>query len=64
VLFDELADDVIEDYKANGKRTVKDVERLIKVLRMFFGGRRAHSIKPADVLKFRKLARRSFPTLQ
>ena len=55
VLFEELADDMIDDYKANAKRSLKDAERSVKVLRMFFGGQRAQSIKPAEILKFRKM---------
>ena len=40
VLIDELLEDVANDYRANGRRTVKDVERRWKLhLQPVFGGR-------------------------
>jgi integrase len=48
--FEEAAKDLINDYKTNGKRTLKDVERRIKLhLRPYFGGRRMASITTSDV---------------
>jgi integrase len=53
VTVDELIEDVINDYRANAKRTVKDVERRWKLhLEPVFGGRRASSVTTADVNKF------------
>ncbi len=51
--FDELAEDVINDYRANGKRSRKDVERRFrKHLLPFFGGRRACAITTSQVRRF------------
>jgi integrase len=48
--FDEAAADVINDFKANGKRSLDVVTRRIdKHLRPFFGGRKMASITTADV---------------
>jgi len=53
VTVDELIEDVINDYRANEKRTVKDVERRWKLhLQPVFGGRRASSVTTADVNRF------------
>ncbi len=53
VKFDELADDVINDYKINKKRSLRHLEiRLNKHLIPFFGGRRAAAITTADIRKF------------
>ena len=57
VKFDELAEDVVNDYKINQKRSLRHLEiRLNKHLRPFFGGRRAAAITTADIRKF--IARR------
>jgi integrase len=48
--FEEAAHDVINDYKANGKKSLDEVERrLSKHLTPFFGGRRMASITTSDV---------------
>jgi len=48
--FDEAADDVVNDYRTNGKRSLDDVERRIRLhLTPSFGGRRLASITTADV---------------
>jgi integrase len=53
VTFDELADDVLTDYKVNAKRSEKNVERsFTKYLRPYFAGRRAAGISTADVRKY------------
>jgi integrase len=53
VKLNELFDDVITDWKTNGRRTVCDLERRIKQhLLEFLYGKRAESISTADVRKF------------
>src|SRR4051794_21150831 len=48
--FEEAAADVINDYKANGKRSLDEAQRRItKHLQPFFGGRRMAAITTADV---------------
>lgn len=50
VRFEEAADDVVNDYRINGKRSLKAVARRIeKHLRPYFGGRRMTTITTADV---------------
>jgi integrase len=50
LLFDEAAEDVLNDYRTNGKKSVDDVERRItKHLKPFFGGRRLATITTTDV---------------
>lgn len=51
--FDELAADVINDYKVNGRRSLADVERHFTLhLERFFGGWRAAAITPVEVRKY------------
>jgi integrase len=51
--FDELAQDVVHDYLANQKRTVRDLQtRIDRHVGPFFGGRRAASITTADIRKY------------
>src|SRR5690349_7312420 len=51
--FEEAAQDVINDYRVNGKRSLEVVERKIaKHLSPFFGGRRMAAITTADVRTF------------
>jgi hypothetical protein len=53
IRFDEAADDVINDYRTNRKRSLDDVERRIqKHLVPFFGDRRLSSITTADIRKY------------
>jgi integrase len=48
--FEEAAKDLINDYRTNGKRTLKDVEqRIILHLKPYFGGRRMASITTSEV---------------
>ena len=48
--FEEAAKDLVNDYRTNGKRTLKDVERRINLhLKPYFGGRRMASITTSDV---------------
>lgn len=51
--FDDAALDVVNDYKVNGKRSLKVLERRITLhLRPVFGGRRLADIGTADVRAF------------
>jgi len=51
--MNELFEDVVTDWKVNGRRSVRDLERRIeKHLLQFFYGKRAESISTADVRKF------------
>ena len=55
--FEEAASDLLNDYRTNGKRTLKDVERRIRLhLAPYFGGRRMASITTSDVRAY--IARR------
>lgn len=55
--FDELAEDVVNDYLANRKCTVRDLQTRIDYhVSPFFGSRRAASITTADIRKY--IARR------
>ena len=48
--FEEAAEDVINDYRTNGKRSLKVLQRrFTKHLEPFFGGRRMTSISTADI---------------
>lgn len=53
VTFEELAEGLIADYKANARKTLQDVEiRIRKHLAPSFGGRKAHQITSADVRSY------------
>ena len=53
VRFRELAEDVVTDYKVNGRRSIGDLEmRLRRHILPYFGQRRAASITTADINKF------------
>src|SRR5207245_4911557 len=53
VTFEELAEMIQTDYKVNGKRSAKGVERRIRLhLAPFFGGKKAHAITSTDVQSF------------
>jgi hypothetical protein len=48
--FDEAAEDVLNDYRVNGKRSLPDIEcRIRRHLAPSFGGRRMTTITTADV---------------
>ena len=50
VRFEEAAEDLFNDYRANRKRSLDDIERRVnKHLRPFFGGRRMSTITTADI---------------
>jgi hypothetical protein len=47
VTFDDLAELVVADYKANGKKTLKWAERRLRLhLAPYFGGRLARTSPP------------------
>ena len=51
--FDELADDVVNDYLINGRRSLKQLEIRFRLhLLPFFGGKRAAAITTSDIRKF------------
>jgi integrase len=50
--FDDLADDVLNDYKVNQRRTIKDATRRLQDLREVFGDRKAAGITVADVRQY------------
>ena len=59
--FDDAAEDLLNDYKANGRRTLDDTECRINLhLRPFFGRRRMATITTADVRAY--IARRQEDT--
>jgi integrase len=48
--FDEAAEDVLNDYRVNGKRSLDDVQRRFTLhLTPFFGGRRLSTVTTPDV---------------
>ena len=53
VRFEELVEDLLNEYRNNGRKSLADTERRFKLhLTPFFRGRRAVSITTADVRKF------------
>jgi hypothetical protein len=44
VTFDDLAKDLLTDYRINGKDTIAKAERSVKYLKEFFGGMKATEI--------------------
>jgi len=51
--FDEAADDVLNDYRVNGKRSLDDVQRRFTLhLTPFFGGRRLSTVTTPDVREY------------
>jgi integrase len=55
LLFEEAADDIVNDHKVNAKRSLKTVELRLRLhLKPFFGGRRMLAITTVDVRRFVK----------
>jgi integrase len=53
ITFDELADDVLTDYRVNERKSERNAELRLRLhLRPFFGKMRAHAICPADVGRY------------
>jgi integrase len=50
--FDEAAADLETDYRINGKKSISHVERHVKQLTKWFGGRRMSELTGADVRKY------------
>ncbi|OPY81456.1 MAG: site-specific tyrosine recombinase XerC [Syntrophorhabdus sp. PtaU1.Bin153] len=51
-LFDELARDLITDYKANGNKSLDRAERSVKKLRKYFEGFRANNITTDKIKEY------------
>jgi len=53
VTYDELAAGFLADYRANGRRTLRNAEMRLRLhLTPFFSGQRAHATTPADVTAY------------
>ena len=53
VRFEELVEDLLNDYKINGKRSLSDVKRRCDLhLTPYFGGHRVVSVTTADIRKY------------
>jgi hypothetical protein len=60
VRFEDLAADIINEYKANSRRSLGHLERRIALhLRPYFGGRRASTITTSDIRAY--IASRQMP---
>ncbi len=53
VTFEEMAKAMLNDYRINGKKSLKDAERSVKALGRYFGGRKAKSIEPRDISSYK-----------
>lgn len=51
-MIDELIEDVVNDYRMNGQRSIEYLRFRIKQLLPFFGGRKAADITTADVRRY------------
>jgi integrase len=49
VTFDELAEDFLNDYRVNGKKSLDKAERNVRRLLKYFGGMRASQITTEDI---------------
>ncbi len=61
VRVEELLDDLVTDYKANDKRSLEGVTRIVERLKKDFGHRRAHDLTTADVQRY-VVERQTAPT--
>lgn len=53
VMFDELLTDLETEYQVNGRDTLDDLKRRLRLhIRPYFGGMRAAAITTADIIKF------------
>lgn len=52
VLFDELADDLINDYRVNGRKSLERVEISVAKLSKFFGGWRVTTITTEEIKRY------------
>ncbi len=53
VTFEEMKEDMLKDYRINQRKSIKDVERSVSALGRFFGGRKAKSIEPRDIVAYK-----------
>ena len=49
ITLDELAEDMLNDYRINAKKSLNDAKRSVKALGRLFAGRKAHSVVSADI---------------
>jgi len=49
VRVEELLDDLVTDYRTNGRKSLDGVERIVVRLKVAFGYRRAHDLSASDV---------------
>ena len=49
VVIEEMAEDMLNDYKINNKKSLNDARRSVTCILRFFGGRRAQSVTTADI---------------
>src|SRR6266576_747874 len=47
ITLDELSEDMLNDYKINNRKSLKDAQRTVNALARFFAGRKAQSTGPA-----------------
>ena len=52
VTFDELAEDFLNDYRVNGKKSLDKAERNVRRLLKYFGGMRASQITTEDIKRY------------
>ncbi len=62
VTFDELAEDFLNDYRVNGKRSLDKAERNVRRLLKYFGGMRASQITTEAIMAY-IVRRQSAPTV-
>jgi len=55
VTFEQMAEDMLSDYRENQKKSIKDAMRSVSALGRFFGGRKAKSIKTEDIRAYRTI---------
>jgi len=55
VTFEEMSKAMLDDYRINGKKSLKDAERSVKALGRYFGGRKAKSIEPRDISSYKAI---------
>ncbi len=60
VRVEELLDDLLTDYKANDRRSLDGVTRIVARLKTAFGHRRAHELTTADIQRY-VVARQTAP---
>jgi len=51
--FEQMAEDMLSDYRENQRKSIKDAMRCVSALGRFFGGRKAKSIEPKDLTAYK-----------